>query len=180
MSELNQNFTESERKIIQMGKESKLFNYNNNSYEILKIGKPVTGSGEPKTDIYILAENKLSNELTEFKISFKQDNADFLENKIKQARAMQIFGQNWSDIISRSTLSLFEKFNQRKLVYKTKHGRTEENSITLGWRFELVNKDNGELSSQIVLSTNQKLDILRGGDNLDISKKRMQLLMAKK
>ncbi len=109
MSELNQNFTESERKIIQMGKESKLFNYNNNSYEILKIGKPVTGSGEPKTDIYILAENKLSNELTEFKISFKQDNADFLENKIKQARAMQIFGQNWSDIISRSTLSLFEK-----------------------------------------------------------------------
>ena len=47
-------------------------------YIIRKSGKPTCSKGEPKTDIYVLAESKDRALLVEIKISFKKENADFI------------------------------------------------------------------------------------------------------
>jgi hypothetical protein len=57
----------------------------NNECKILKTGKPISSVGEPKTDLYLLLKNK--NELFELKISLKNINANFIENKLTSQRA---------------------------------------------------------------------------------------------
>lgn len=47
--------------------------------------------------IYILLENK--NELFELKISLKNVNASFVENKIIAQRAYILFGEKWKTIL---------------------------------------------------------------------------------
>ena len=47
--------------------------------------------------IYILLENK--NELFKLKISLKNVNASFVENKITAQRAYILFGEKWKTII---------------------------------------------------------------------------------
>lgn len=137
-------------------------------FTISKAGKPTCPSGEPKTDIYLLLINK--NQTLEIKISYKKDNADFLENKIKSERAEQLFGKNWESIIHSSTMRIEDKFLSKKLIYKIQKGRTSKGSITLGWKFELVNKPNGELSGELILDKSQLLDIY-AGNNLSIDKR---------
>jgi hypothetical protein len=119
--------------------------------KIITVGKPTSPKGEPKTDVYILLEDT-EEEKYEIKVSIKQGNADFLENKIQANRAEQLFGQNWSDIIQRSTYTIKDKFEQKTLIFLKKEGRTEEGAITLGWKFELLNKSGGELSGQLEVS----------------------------
>ena len=127
--------------------------YKNRVLKVIEAGKPTSSHGEPKTDIYILAEDILGKE--EIKISYKKKSADFLENKTTAKRAEQLFGADWRNIIKESTTDIRKKFEKRKLIYKERFGRTEKGAITLGWKFELVNKLNGELSGKMKLSTQQ-------------------------
>jgi len=136
--------------------------YNNKLYRVLLSGKPTISYGEPKTDVYVLLEN--DEEQIELKISIKKGNADFIENKINSERAEIIFGRNWFNIIRSSTLNIERRFYNKPLVYKRRYGSTDEGSITLGWKFELVNKANGELSGYIKLSREQLLSIYAGTD----------------
>lgn len=110
--------------------------------------KPTSSSGEPKTDLYLLLKHANESH-QEIKISIKQKNADFLENKMKAERAQEYFGSNWKNIIMESTLSIQEQFEEKPLIYKKKQGRIEEGCITLGWKFELLNKAGGALSGEI-------------------------------
>lgn len=134
--------------------------YKNRVLKVIEAGKPTSSHGEPKTDIYILAEDILGKE--EIKISYKKKSADFLENKTTAKRAEQLFGAGWRNIIKESTTDIRKKFEKRKLIYKERFGRTEKGAITLGWKFELVNKLNGELSGKMKLSTQQVYDIYAG------------------
>ena len=145
------------------------FNYDNVLYEVIEVGKPFSEKGEPKTDIYICAISKDHNK-KEFKISFKKSNADFLENKISKERAQQLFGKNWSKIIKESIDKLELSFQSKKLIYKEQEGHTEKGSITLGWKFELVNKISGALSDEIILVEDQVIDVY-AGTNLEDEKK---------
>ena len=145
------------------------FNYDNVLYEVIEVGKPFSEKGEPKTDIYICAISK-DHKKKEFKISFKKSNADFLENKISKERAQQLFGKNWSKIIKESIDKLELSFQSKKLIYKEQEGHTEKGSITLGWKFELVNKISGALSDEIILVEDQVID-LYAGTNLEDEKK---------
>ena len=113
---------------------------------------------------------KRSLKLNQLKISVKKTNADFLENKISAKRAQAILGSNWAKIIKDSTESIKEEFMKKPLIYKEKSGRTNAGSITLGWRFEFVNKDNGALSSKMKLTLNQVIDVY-SGSNLPQDKK---------
>ena len=145
------------------------FNYDNVLYEVIEVGKPFSEKGEPKTDIYICAISK-DHKKKEFKISFKKSNADFLENKISKERAQQLFGKNWSKIIKESIDRLELSFQSKKLIYKEQEGHTEKGSITLGWKFELVNKISGALSDEIILVEDQVIDVY-AGTNLEDEKK---------
>lgn len=162
-------FSKDENSIRKLFPIGTVFSYDNTAYEVIEVGKPFSEKGEPKTDIYICAVSK-NYKKREFKISFKKSNADFLENKISAERAQQLFGDNWSEIIKQSIDKLKPSFQSKKLIYKEKEGHTEKGSITLGWKFELVNKISGALSDEILLVEDQVIDVY-AGTNLENEKK---------
>lgn len=63
-----------------------------------------------------------------------------------------------------------DKFAERMLIYKNNFKRTKKGSITLGWKFELMNKPSGELSGKMLVSFEQVIDIYTG-KNLSVDKK---------
>jgi len=146
-------FANTETELITILKSSKEIYFNNNYYNIKTVAKPSSSHGEPKTDIFIELENA---DKTEFiKISVKQKNADFLENKMTSERAEVFFGTHWQSIIEQSTLAIKNKFEKKPLIFKEKYRRTEKGAITLGWKYEFLNKLNGELSAEINIDLNE-------------------------
>lgn len=153
-------FGDAERHICDLFKVGSKFRYREICYEVQLVGKPTCSRGEPKTDIYVNAVSSRGNK--EFKISFKKQNADFLENKTNSERAELLFGTGWQDVIRTATVALRGEFESRPLIYKQRSGRTEAGSITLGWKFELLNVDSGQLSGNMILSRDQVLDVYAG------------------
>ena len=71
-------FGDAERNIQRLLAIGQSFVLSRVDYIIRKSGKPTCSKGEPKTDIYVLAESKDRALLVEIKISFKKENADFI------------------------------------------------------------------------------------------------------
>ncbi len=161
-------FGEAERRIASLFTIGSHLNFKGEDFIVANVGKPTCSYGEPKTDIYILLENTLHKE--EIKISYKKENADFLENKTSAERAEQLFGPNWRTIIMQSTLSLQASFLNKTLIFKNREYHTEAGAITLGWKFELLNKSGGELSGLMNLTPQQVYDVY-AGSNLSSDKK---------
>lgn len=153
-------FGEAERYIHSFFPTGRRLIIENKEYEVIQSGKPTTSRGEPKTDIYILLKD--TNNYLELKISVKKNNADFLENKTSAQRAEQIFGRDWMEIVIDSTTQLVDRFYSKPLIFKESYKRTEAGAITLGWKFELLNKVSGELSGVIALSKEQMMGIYAG------------------
>ncbi|MGL5124751.1 MAG: hypothetical protein ACRC6U_02030 [Fusobacteriaceae bacterium] len=168
------NFSNTEKHILELFKNEKKITLESGDYNIITVGKPFPsdGKGEAKTDAYIKLENHEGN-VKELKISIKQKNADFLENKISLERAQGIFGKDASNIIRESLEKIKDEFNY-PLVYVSKSKKTEAGSLTIGWKFELMNKLSGKKSSEILLSDKQKLDVY-SGSNLSCEKKNCKL-----
>ena len=162
------NFGIEERKIKGILSVGTAFTYKNTPYTVLESGKPTCYKGEPKTDIYLKAS--CENGVKEFKISYKKENADFIENKMNSERAQLLFGDNWKKIIESSTLRIKSAFLNKPLIYKKKSGRTDKGAFTLGWKFELLNKSNGDFTDIITLSHEQVIDVY-AGTNLPDDKK---------
>lgn len=161
-------FGDAERRILSYFSKGTKVVYKNSEYEIVEAGKPTCPYGEPKTDIYVLVENAFNAE--EIKISYKKENADFLENKTNAERAEQLFGEDWRLVIEQSTYAVKEQFEERARIYKEAFRRTEKGSITLGWKFELLNKPAGDLSGRMNLTRQQIYDVY-AGTNLSEDKK---------
>ena len=145
-----------EKRLIQILQGNKVF-FEGELVEILFVGKPLYHSGEGKTDFYILLSNG-----KEIKVSSKSKTADFLENKINAPRAEQIFGKDWSKIISSSAKKLQEKFSKRQLYYPKRQAKIAAGSYTMGWRLDIINKNSGELVCPVILSEEQKAEIFLG------------------
>ena len=160
-------FSQTEKTIINTLKNNSSFTYNNQKYKLLEFDKPTTSLGEPKTDIYILAQDSNKNHF-EFKISVKQSNADFLENKMKAERAKEIFGLDWKNIITLLTDSVRNDFINQPLIFKVKQGKTEEGVFTLGWKFEILNKSASNRSAEL---PNELLREVLTGENLNKDKR---------
>lgn len=110
------NFSHSERYIKELFCKGTTFTNNNKHYEVILSDKPTCSKGEPKTDLYILVTELETNTRKELKISVKKSNADFLENKISDERALAIFGQDWKYIINACTMQLEDKFKSKPLT----------------------------------------------------------------
>lgn len=162
-------FGDAERYIVSLLPVGNRFKLDGDIFTIVLCGKPTCNYGEPKTDIYVCAKNNSGREI-ELKISFKKENADFLENKTTSERAEQLFGSDWMDVVIDSTLSIERSFLERPLIYAYSYRRTEAGSITLGWKFELVNKPGGDLSGRMALTPEQVMDVY-AGINLSTDKK---------
>lgn len=155
-------FGDAERKILGFMPVGTEFYFQGKQYTVVLSGKPTCHKGEPKTDIYILARS-ISDEI-EIKISYKKENADFVENKISAERAEQLFGKDWAVMIENSTTAISDRFAERMLIYKNKFKRTEKGAITLGWKFELLNKNSGDLSGKMLLTEEQVIDVYAGSN----------------
>lgn len=162
-------FSKTEKDIANLFVQGTEFSFAGLLYHVLKSGKPRPSKGECKTDVYVLAKSQIG-EPKEFKISVKQSNADFLENKIELNRAKEILGEDAQNIMIQSIRNIKHAFEKDCLVRFHKFGRTEAGSIKLGWRFELVNVINGEKSDILQLSDTQKIGIF-SGSNLSFEKR---------
>lgn len=161
-------FSQTEVEIIKLFVPNTVIELEGMKYIIEECAKPRPSSGECKTDVYLkLKTGKL---IREVKISIKQNNADFLENKIKYERAKEILGEDVDVILKNSINSLKDKFLKQYLVVFNRYKKTEAKSIKLGWRFEFVNKLGGDLSGKLILSREQVKDVY-SGQNLPDSKR---------
>tara|TARA_X000000368_G_scaffold366982_1_gene314058 strand:- start:2637 stop:3506 length:870 start_codon:yes stop_codon:yes gene_type:complete len=158
-SKIESNFQE----YFSIGKN---FSFKDKNFTVHKCDKPTTPSGEPKTDIYILGIDN-SGAQKEFKISIKLDNAEFLENKISLKRAMEILGDDAQQIIEKSISEIKKVFSKEPLINFNKAGRSKSRIVTLGWKFELMNKKSGNKSGKILLKNNQKEEVFSGKASMD-------------
>lgn len=149
--------------------EGAVFEYKEKKYRIIFSDKPWCMSGEPKTDIYVKAENiDNASEIIEIKISYKKENADFIENKMTADRAKQILGDDWKSIISDLLDKRGAEFESVDLVFFSKKGNTDSGAITLGWKFEIVDKPKaGRLSGNLNLNKEQLIEAYKGARNTD-------------
>lgn len=154
-------FGEAERKIAFLLRTGNSFLFNNDKFTIVNSGKPTCVRGEPKTDIYVEAESE-HGDVVEIKITYKKENADFIENKTNSERAEALFGDDWEEIIMQATESIRDVFEDKKLIYKRAAGKTERGAITLGWKYELLNKTGGGLSGLVELTREQIIDVYAG------------------
>lgn len=161
-------FSQTESDIIKLFAPKTEIELEGTKYIIEECAKPRPSSGECKTDVYVRLKSEKSTR--ELKISIKQTNADFLENKIKYERAKEIFGNKVDTILKDSIDSLKDEFQNQYLVVFDKYKRTYAKTIKLGWKFEFVNKQGGDLSGRLVLSREQIKDVY-SGQNLPNSKK---------
>ena len=161
-------FSKTEEDIIKLFVPKTEIEFEGAKYIVEECAKPRPSSGECKTDVYVKLKSNKS--IRELKISIKQKNADFLENKMKYERAKEILGNDVDEILKNSINSLKDKFLEQYLVVFDKYKRTEAKSIKLGWRFEFVNKLGGDLSGKLILSREQVIDIY-SGQNLPDTKR---------
>ncbi len=154
-------FGEAERRIASLLRAGNTFFYNGDNFTIINSGKPTCVKGEPKTDIYVEAESEYGD-IIEIKITYKKENADFIENKTNAVRAAALFGDDWENIIMQATESIRDVFENKKLIYKSAAARTERGAITLGWKYELLNKTGGGLSGLVELTREQIIDVYAG------------------
>lgn len=154
-------FGEAERRIAFLLRKGNTFNYQGENFTIVNSGKPTCMKGEPKTDIYVEAESEY-RDIIEIKITYKKENADFIENKTNAVRAKALFGDDWENIIMQATESIRDVFENKKLIYKSAAARTERGAITLGWKYELLNKTGGGLSGLVELTREQIIDVYAG------------------
>lgn len=160
----------SEHRIVGLFKKGTQFRFRGRVYSVDFAQKPTCSSGEPKTDIFVRTCDVGNGASRDFKISYKQVNANFLENKIRAERARQIFGMQWSGIIQRATLGIRQEFERRPLAFFRPFKKTEAGSFTLGWKFELLNVQSGDLSGIMPLSLGEKIDVY-AGSHLDEDKR---------
>ena len=154
-------FSETERKLIQLLPIGTKFNYERVEYTVSQpTCKPTVAKGECKTDVYVETTFKGGTRI--FKISVKQTNADFLENKISHERATEIFGAKADEVIMNATCSIGDVLKNTPLVYFEPSGKTSKNNITLGWKFEFLNVQSGKRSGALKLSKQQIVDVYSG------------------
>lgn len=159
-------FTKNERKIASVLSVGTTFIYEDEQYTVTLVAKPQVKHGECKTDIFLEAK-KQNGEIKEFKISYKQENAQFIENKIQADRAEALFGSEWKSIIMNGTLSIKEEFEKRPIIFKKGQ---KNGSITLGWKYELLDVKSGVLSAKLDLTKTQ-IENVYSGKNLSQEKK---------
>lgn len=156
-------FSITEKDICELFTQGTSFVYDNVKYTVSADSvKPTVSKGECKTDVYITTTFDGGEKV--FKVSVKQTNANFLENKITHERAVEILGADADQIMIDAIRGIQNKFERSNLVYFSSGDHTEAKSIKLGWKFELLNVLSGELAGKIALTKEQKLDVYSGSN----------------
>lgn len=155
-------YFQKENSVLSLFEAGKIVELNGRAYEIKTSDKPFSqaNKGEPKTDVYILLEDRMSGETQEIKISYKSENYQFLENKMSGDRFNAIFNDN-EKLMIRALLPLNERVN-REFEIDEKDLLSEETRLTLGYRLDIMASDaTGYMP--ITVSEETMAEILGGG-----------------
>lgn len=146
-----------EAKIVSLFPPGKRIEHGDNSYIVEYSGKPTptTGGGEGKTDAYIALRDEDTDEIREIKISSKQHNADFVENKISLTRAEQCFGEQGVKKFD----SVLDSFAQQ---IEEKHNPFAQGKLAVGFRVDLTNKPKGPYCEELPLTIEEKKEAYAG------------------
>jgi hypothetical protein len=160
---------EKEDQILSHFVPGSLIEFEGRSYGIITSDKPFSqdSKGEPKTDIYMLLEDRMSGETREVKITYKSANYQFLENKMSGARFFSIFNKEEQKEILRA-LPQNERVN-REFEITTDKLLEPESKLTLGYRLDIMSSDTTGYMP-IGVSQETMTEIL-AGDKLDDNKK---------
>lgn len=157
-------YKELEDHIINTFNREKKFLLEDKIFHVVLATKPRPSAGECKTDVYVLLEDELHKSY-EFKISVKRrSNNEFQENKVTAEKAEAYFGATWEKIIEKATYAIKNRFENRPLVYQSGKHPTKPNSITLGWKLEIANKERA-LSVKAPLTDQEIRDYVFKGIN---------------
>lgn len=161
-----------EEHIISVFQQDRLFAYHNKLYEVITAGKPRPqgAGGECKTDVFIRAREQGTDHIEEIKISVKNENKEFMGNKLKKQDVEAYFGSKWEEIVVEATTSLKESFENRVLLYASGKYPTKPNSVTVGWKLEIADRPRA-LSVKIPLTDQQIKDYVYKGIDLSEEKK---------
>lgn len=156
-----------EQHIIEVFRNDRLFTYQNKIYEVMMAGKPrpQSAGGECKTDVFVRGREQNGGEIADIKISVKNENKEFMGNKLKAADLEAYIGPGWENVVIEATTSLQERFNNALLLYATRKYPTCENSITVGWKLEIADRSRA-LSVPIPLTDQEIRDYVYKGTNL--------------
>lgn len=132
-----------ERTLLDTFSPGTSFNMEGRRLVVEGAGKPIPHAGrqgEPKTDVFVLARDADTGEPVQIKISYKRENADFLENKMTAERFYSIVG-NDKTAMDAIREAAHARFGGKVLGPETKTINGEEEIVyTLGYRADLVNK----------------------------------------
>lgn len=166
------NYSILEKHIINLFKIEDEYFFKEKLYKVKIVGKPRPnqGGGECKTDIYVLGENDVGEE-NELKISVKSKlTNEFQANKLTPKIAEDLFGLEWSNIITQATRTISERFENTPLIYIDKKGNTHSNSVTMGWKLEIASKPRA-LSVPLPLSSSEIKNVIYKGINSEDKKR---------
>ncbi|OFI05903.1 hypothetical protein CLOACE_14480 [Clostridium acetireducens DSM 10703] len=154
-------FSAHEKKLLSIFKPNEIFYYNGEKYIIEFAGKPMPPKGESKTDVFVGVRKLSTNKPLSIKISYKKNNAEFLENKIKAERAKQLLGCDWENILKNSIKNIKNDLLNSKLIYIKGKYPTKPGSITLGWKFEILTVANRKLSGKLIVPKEKTAEIIK-------------------
>ena len=131
-------FSESEKKLRRII-SNQSFTWNGEKFTTGKAYKPEKkgSGGECKTDCFVIATRVSDKKEHQIKITYKKENASFIENKIRYGRAKTIFGDDWSETIKKQIIQIKKKLQNEPLFYLERDRKTKKGSIKLGWRYEM-------------------------------------------
>lgn len=165
-----------EEHIINVFQRDRKFIFQNMLHEVLLVGKPrpQNAGGECKTDVFVRAKEQVSGAVKDIKISVKTVNKEFMGNKLKASDLEAYIGPGWEKVVIEATTSLREKFEKSTLLYATRKHPTCKNSITVGWKLEIADRERS-LSVPIPLTDQEIRDYIYKGSNLSQEKKNSQV-----
>lgn len=161
-----------EQHIIETFEKDRFFTYHQKIYEVMIAGKPRPqgAGGECKTDVFVRGKAVETGEIEDIKISVKNENKEFIGNKLKAADMEAYIGPGWENVVIEATESIQDRFENATLLYATRKHPTCANSITVGWKLEITDKERN-LSVPIPLSEQEVRDYAYKGTNLTEEKK---------
>jgi len=141
-----------ENKIRDVINREGIFEWNGEKYIVEFCDKPTTDRGEPKTDTFVRAINKKTNEQVDIKISSKKTNFGFTDNHPMKARLHEFYGPECKEILTKMQKKVFGEHSDLQPI-----NFEGELGFTLGWRNEYLQENTRRLGMRLTQDVANKV-----------------------
>ena len=133
-----------EQRVRDVINKEGVFEWNEERYTVEFCEKPITTSGEPKTDTFVRATNEKTNKHVDIKISSKKANFGYLDNHPMKARLYAFYGPECEEILTKMQKEIFGKHPDLQPI-----NFEGEPGFTLGWRNEYLQENTRALGMKL-------------------------------